>query len=64
MKVHCKCVESLEKIMIRDQFQRFQLNVNSPHISSNINAIVELSYFTNERDLQLAKFIHAELSDD
>ena len=42
--------ESLEKIMIRNQFQRFQLNVNSPHISSNINAIAELFYFTNERD--------------
>ena len=39
-----------QKIMIRNQFQRFQLNVNSPHISSSINAIGELSYFTNERD--------------
>ena len=29
--------------------------LNSPHISSNINATTELSTFTNKRDLQLAK---------
>lgn len=38
--------------------------VNSPHISSNINATAELSEFTNGRDLQLAKFVHIEVLSD
>ena len=37
--------------MIRNQ--RFHLNVNSSHISTNINAMAELFRFTNKRDLQL-----------
>ena len=40
-----------QKIMIRNQGQGFQLNVNSPHISSNISALAEPSNFTNDRDL-------------
>ena len=59
----CWIESSLEKIMIRNQFQIFQLNVNSPHILSNINAMAELSNFTNKRDLQLAKLVHTELSE-
>ena len=55
---------ALQRIIIRNQFQGFQLNVNSPHISSNINALYEPSNFTNDRDLQLAKLVHTELSDD
>ena len=50
--------------MIRNQFQGFQLNVNSLHMSSNISALAEPSNFTNDRDLQLAKLVHTELSDD
>ena len=38
--------------------------VNSPHISSNINATAELSEFTNGGDLQLAKFVHIEVLSD
>ena len=34
--------------MIRNQLPKFQLNVNSPHISLNINEITELSSPTTE----------------